>query len=123
LPKPTSLAHVSLVYVTVGALIDIWVCAWYFTHPHDPENLSGRFWQAGFFLTGLALMVIGLTLGQIGRFARRAELPPEEGAVPTAGIPPTVTEKTPAVVPTTATVVPAAPAPTTLPGTPGLAAS
>jgi hypothetical protein len=33
---------------------------------------------AGFFLTGLVLIVLGLVLGPLGRAARESELPPAE---------------------------------------------
>ena len=36
------------------------------------------FWLAGLFLTGITLIVIGILLGEIGRSARKAEMPPAE---------------------------------------------
>ena len=50
---------------------------------YPPEFRTGYFWVVGFLMTGLALLVIGLLLGQIGRAARTAELPLTE-VTPTA---------------------------------------
>jgi hypothetical protein len=64
------------VYITLGTLLDIWtIVAWVF---FPPETTWGKFWLVGFCVTGLALLIIGLLLGQIGRAAREAELPPGE---------------------------------------------
>jgi hypothetical protein len=68
-------------YVTVGLLVDVWTAVWYFAFGRPAgESLSNTtcFWLAGFFLTGLSLIGIGLFLGRLGRAARRAELPPED---------------------------------------------
>jgi hypothetical protein len=68
-------------YVTVGILVDVWTAVWYFAFGRPAgESLSNTtcFWLAGFFLTGLSLIAIGLLLGRLGRAARRAELPPED---------------------------------------------
>jgi hypothetical protein len=45
-------------------------------NPGDDSNVW--FWVAGFFLTGLVLIILGLLLGPLGRAAREAELPPKE---------------------------------------------
>jgi len=76
LTTPSKAFPTALVYITVGVLIDIWtVVAWIF---YPPETNSGKFWVAGFMVTGFALLLIGLLLGPIGRSARGAELPPKE---------------------------------------------
>jgi hypothetical protein len=77
LGKPSPAAFMAIVYITVGALIDVWTSIWYwYLRDHPPEQPGTYYWCAGFFLTGLTLLVIGLALGRIGRAARHAELPP-----------------------------------------------
>jgi hypothetical protein len=66
----------TLLYITVGILIDIWSIVWLIFY--SPEDRGGYFWIVGFLFTGLALFIIGLMLGRIGRAAREAELPPPE---------------------------------------------
>ena len=77
----------SLIYITLGALLDVWSGIWYwYLHSHaDEVSQTSYFWCAGFFLTGLTLLIIGLALGQIGRAARHAELPPPE-ATPASSV-------------------------------------
>jgi len=76
LTSPSSVFSTSLVYITVGTLIDIWTIVSLVFYP--PESDWGKFLVAGFLVTGLALLIIGLFLGPIGRAARHAELPPAE---------------------------------------------
>ncbi len=79
LSKPSGAARTSLIYITAGALIDVWtIIYWVYLsrHPEGHADLS-YYWVYGFFLTGVVLLVIGLALGRIGRAARHAELPPE----------------------------------------------
>jgi len=79
LSKPSASAHMAVIYVTVGALTDVWSGIWYaYLTNNPPERNSTWYWCYGFLLTGLALFVIGLAIGRIGRSARHAELPPEE---------------------------------------------
>jgi len=100
--KPSSAPHIALFYITVGALLMVWASVWYFFYP--PEGV-GKLIDAGLFFTGLVLLIIGFAVGQIGRAARSAELPPKEatraeaqkdqtaaarGATPPAGSPPPV---------------------------------
>jgi|GEM_PF-2463600 hypothetical protein len=77
----TQSARMSVFYITAGALIDVWTVAYYFfvmrpTAARNPAEVSDSawFWLAGFFFTGLALLAIGLLLGQIGRAAAKAEV-------------------------------------------------
>jgi hypothetical protein len=84
LSKPSSPAHMSLIYITVGALTEVWSGIWYFyMKAYPPADVASWYWCYGFLLTGLALLIIGLAIGQISRAARHAELPPQEvtGAV------------------------------------------
>ena len=76
LTTPSGAFPTSLVYITVGTLTDIWTIVTMIFYP--PETPAGKFWLVGFLVTGLALFVIGIFLGHIGRAARRAELPPPE---------------------------------------------
>ncbi len=81
LSKPSSAARMAVIYVTLGALTLVWSGIWYWylqTHPPGPERESLYYWCWGFILTGAVLFLIGITLGQIGRAARHAELPPPE---------------------------------------------
>lgn len=76
--RPSSAAHLSVAYVTIGALADVWSGIWYAYMRHAPPvNESTWYWCYGFFATGLAFLTIGLAIGRIGRSARHAELPPE----------------------------------------------
>lgn len=79
LSKPSSAARTALIYITVGAVLDIWCAVWFaYLNNHAPAGDGAFYWCAGFFVTGLTLIVLGLALGRIGRSARHAELPPPE---------------------------------------------
>jgi hypothetical protein len=79
LSKPAFGPRVALVYVTVGALIDVWTAVCYFTCVRNHEASERTwFWVTGLFLTGITLAILGLVLGLLGRAARKAELPPAE---------------------------------------------
>ena len=76
LSNPSMAFPTALVYVTLGILMDIWTIVTMVFFP--PESTWGKFWLAGFLVTGFALLAIGLFIGQLGRSARNAELPPTE---------------------------------------------
>jgi len=81
LTRPAFGPRTAIIYITVGALLDVWTIVWYFSFARNQEGYISRdtwFWLAGFFFTGLTLIIIGLLLGHIGRSARKAELPPVE---------------------------------------------
>lgn len=81
LSKPSFGPRTAIIYITAGALIDVWTAVWYFAFARPDQGAMTRntqFWLWGFFLTGLTLILVGLFLGHIGRAARRAELPPPE---------------------------------------------
>ena len=90
----TQSARMSVIYITAGALIDVWTAVYYFLilRPDANRNTDGgsdssMFWVVGFFLTGLSLLVIGLLVGRIGKAAGKAEVAPT-AAVPVAtGVP------------------------------------
>lgn len=77
LSKPAFGPKVALVYVTIGALIDVWTVVYYFAFARS-ETMSNTTWffLLGLFFSGLVLIVLGLILGPLGRAARQAELPP-----------------------------------------------
>jgi hypothetical protein len=78
--RPSPAAYTSLIYITVGALTDVWsgIWYWYLTQHAGEVREFTWYWCYGFLLTGLVLFIIGLAVGQIGRSARHAELPPPE---------------------------------------------
>jgi len=79
LSKPSSAAPTSLFYVTVGALMTVWSGIWYFYLNRNPSDHQFLYYLcAGFLVTGLVLLAIGAFIGPMGRFARKAELPPPE---------------------------------------------
>jgi hypothetical protein len=76
--KTSPAAQMAVGYITVGALVLVWSGVW----------MTWLFWQSvsssvsyflctGTMLSGLALLVIGLCLGYIGRAAKHAEQPAE----------------------------------------------
>jgi hypothetical protein len=68
----------AIIYITLGALIDVWSGIWYFyLRNNPPQDNTSYYFCTGFLLTGLVLIVIGLALGPIGRSARQAEHHPE----------------------------------------------
>lgn len=105
LSKPSSAAHMAVIYVTVGALLGVWTTIYYFylrnNLPADlaPATYGPYYWCAGFMLTGLTFIIIGLALGRIGRAARHAELPPEEVTSAVARAEQTAASQAPIVTP------------------------
>lgn len=77
--KPGFSPKLSIGFITVGALLDVWTLVWWFTIGKHMELTPGQnFLFYGLLLTGATFLVIGLFLGQIGRAARKAELPPTD---------------------------------------------
>jgi hypothetical protein len=101
LSKPSAAAFTALTYITLGALIDVWSAIWYIylANTGRASNDPVWYWCYGFLLTGLALLVIGFGLGQIGRSARHAELPPEEVTAQEAKIDQTAAARAPMIAP------------------------
>lgn len=74
--KTSGAARTAVLYITIGAIVDVWTVLWYiWMNRHGTETDGPYFWCYGLFLTGLTLMIIGLALGRIGRAARHAEAP------------------------------------------------
>jgi hypothetical protein len=96
--EPSRGARLALAYITTGTLGMIWSALWYWrllTHETPPDSLQHIF-CLGFFLSGLALLVIGLLVGRIGLEARNADVP--VGQVTAAVVaPPGTPVATPAV--------------------------
>ena len=85
LTQPAFGPRTALAYVTGGAILDVWTLVWYFTRDHELTR-SEWFWVAGFFLSGLTFMFLGLVLGPLGRAARQAEMPPHDAMQAEAAI-------------------------------------
>jgi hypothetical protein len=97
LTTPSTAFSTSLIYITVGALIDIWTIVSLVFYP--PSSEWGHFLVVGFLVTGVALLIIGLLLGPIGRAARHAELPPTEVTAAVVQAEQTAAAHPPVVVP------------------------
>ncbi len=77
--RPTSSpAKTALTYITVGILMMVWTGVyWAYRSQNATDNDPvPYYWITGFMATGLALLVIGLGIGQIGRVTRQAEATP-----------------------------------------------
>jgi hypothetical protein len=98
--KTSGAARMAVIYITTGAIMDVWTVIWYiYMKRHGTATDGPYFWCYGFFLTGLTLIIIGLALGRIGRSARHAETPPSPAPNPSPqGHPPAAN---PGVVPMT----------------------
>lgn len=106
LQRTSSAARTALVYITIGALIVIWTGVWWlYLRNNPPETTGVYYWCGGFMVTGLTLIAIGLGIGQIGRSARHADLPPPEQTSPTTSPP----RADVAVMPTAVPAAPVAP--------------
>lgn len=118
LTQPAFGPKAALSYITIGALINVWAGVWYMTRDAALTG-SQQFWIVGLTLTGLTLVVIGLLLGNIGRAARRAELPPPEETRAEAAIQQTAAANgTAAVVAPPVAPAPVAAATPTIPAAP-----
>lgn len=105
--KQAASATTALIYITLGALIDVWSAVYYaYLCRTTPAGDNAYLWCAGLFATGLVLILIGLAVGRIGRSALDAETAP----TPTQVIAPTTTPVTPVTSPAAA-VMPAPAAP------------
>ena len=78
LTNPSFAARTAVIYVTVGALIDVWSGIWYAYMLHaPPQEYSTWYYCYGFLLTGLTLLIIGLAIGRIGRSAAARQFDPD----------------------------------------------
>ena len=74
--KQASSATTSLIYLTLGALIDVWAIVYLFYLRNNGGTETAYLYVYGFIFTGLVLFLIGLAVGRIGYFARSAEVAP-----------------------------------------------
>jgi hypothetical protein len=80
-PSTSSAPGTSLAYITIGAIMAVLAGTSYFFFNGDSSRLIG-YLRASFLVLGIVLMVIGYTVGHIGRAARMSELPPPEATQP-----------------------------------------
>src|SRR5262245_39981890 len=77
--KPSGAAPATLVYITLGAIMTVWSGIWYmYLSNYPPSHQAINYICYGFLITGIVLLLIGIILGPISRWARHAELPPVE---------------------------------------------
>jgi hypothetical protein len=110
--KQAASATTALIYITVGALMDVWTIVYYMHLRGSPETSETAYlWCAGFFFSGVVLVIIGLAVGRIGRSALHAEtaatpeqilappvIAPANGTVPAAAVPATPVPTVPRAV-------------------------
>jgi hypothetical protein len=86
--KTSGSARTAVIYITIGAIMDVWSALWYiYMNRHGTASDGPYFWCYGFLLTGGTLIVIGLALGRIGRAARHAEAPADTTNSNVNGVP------------------------------------
>jgi hypothetical protein len=76
LTQPAFGPKLSIGFITGGAVLDVWCLVWRFTIAGTELTEMQKFWFYGFLLTGATFIGVGMLLGNIGRAARKAELPP-----------------------------------------------
>ena len=74
--KQASSATTSLIYLTLGGLIDVWSIVYFFYLRSHNGSDTAFLYVYGFIFTGIVLFLIGLAVGQIGHSARSAEVAP-----------------------------------------------
>ena len=79
-PDQSRAPGTSLAYITIGAIMAVLAGTSYFFFQ---GNAVLGYIRTSFFALGIVLMVIGFTVGHIGRAARKAEVPPPEAINPT----------------------------------------
>lgn len=74
--KQASSATTSLIYLTLGGLIDVWAIVYFFYLRNNGGTETAYLYVYGFIFTGIVLFLIGLAVGRIGYSARSAEVAP-----------------------------------------------
>ncbi len=89
--QPSPSTGISILYITVGVLLTIWSAVWYWflNQRAEPAYDWKYFVCCGLFFSGLALGIIGILVGRIGRAAQHADVP--VGQVTAATVQPTNT--------------------------------
>jgi hypothetical protein len=79
-------AKLAVSYITVGTLMVVWSAIWLF-YLTVSADISGPVYIAtGVILSGIAVVLIGMSLGDIGKEANRDEAEVQQAEI---GIPPT----------------------------------
>lgn len=76
---PSRMPGTSLAYITIGAIMAVLAGTSYFFFE---GNAFIGYVRTSFLTLGVVLIIIGFTVGHIGRAARKAEVPPSEAANP-----------------------------------------
>ena len=76
--------RISLIYLTVGAIMSVWTVIWLIYYLTNPPAGDMLYFVFGFMATGLVLVAIGLGVGALGRSAKTAETPTAIVIPPTA---------------------------------------
>jgi len=106
--KGSAAARMAVWYITAGVLLMVWSGIWWtYMHRHPPSGDGIWFVCYGCLLSGVAFTVIGILMGQVGRSARQADLPPTVSATPTVGQVQPVPGQMPGTVATPAVMAPA----------------
>ena len=73
--SPSRSATGAILYVTIGTLMIIWAGLWYyyFLLPVDNPPVWQKFACVGTIFSGIAIVIIGLLFGPIGRDAKAAD--------------------------------------------------
>lgn len=74
--KQATAATTSLIYLTLGSLLDVWMVVYYFYLSRHGGSDLAYLYVSGFFATGIVLILIGLAVGKIGAATRPAEVAP-----------------------------------------------
>lgn len=74
--KQATAATTSLIYLTLGSLLDVWMVVYYFYLRNHGGSDIAYLYVSGFFATGVVLILIGLAVGRIGAATRPAEVAP-----------------------------------------------
>ncbi len=121
--KQASSATTSLIYLTLGGLIDVWSIVYFFyLRSHNGTDIAFLY-VYGFIFTGVVLFLIGLAVGRIGHSARSAEVAPTPTqqvvtATTMAPVPPVTIAAGPNMPPAQVPITRPAPIVTTGVGTP-----
>jgi hypothetical protein len=81
-------AKLAVSYITCGTLMVVWAVIWLF-YLTVPADISGSVYIAtGLVLSGVAVVLIGISLGEIGKEANRDEVMAKEAELDVPETPP-----------------------------------